>query len=226
MMSTTNIALLMAAAYLIGSIPTGWLVARAHGVNILQHGSGNLGATNVGRVLGRKWGMLVLAMDMAKGAAATVSAGLLTGPLADAPADGLTRCMIWLGAGFACLLGNVFSIFLRFKGGKGVATSLGVVLGIYPYVTLPTLAALLVFGIVVKTTRYVSLGSLAAAGFLPVAFVIMGRLAGWPLSEQYPLLALLVLMVVVVFVRHRSNISRLLAGTENRIGERRDAQPQ
>lgn len=213
-----QVAILIVTSYLLGSVPTGLLVARSRGVDIRKQGSGNFGATNVGRVLGRKWGILVFLLDIGKGAMATAVAGVLTGHLAPSPVDPFWRNIIWLGTGIACVLGNVFPVFLGFRGGKGVATSLGVMLGIYPYLTLPALSAFVVWAIVVKFSRYVSLGSLVAAVFVPGCFVLMAKLANWPLSEHYPLLALLVLVAILVFVRHRTNIARLISGTENRIG--------
>ncbi len=215
--------LLMLASYLIGSIPIGVLVARAKGVDILKTGSGNPGATNVGRTLGRKWGVLVLVLDMLKGASISLAAMIV---LETSQAAGTyelsttSRDLIWLGAGMCCIFGNLASIFLRFKGGKGVATSFGVILGIYPYLTLPGLVAGLIWAIVVKLSRYVSLGSIVASCSLPFSFVVFARLRSWPLGEHYPLLGLTIAIAVFVLIRHRSNLGRLIAGTENRIGPR------
>lgn len=212
-------AVLILGSYLLGSIPTGLVVARSRGVDIRRQGSGNFGATNVGRVLGRRWGVLVFLLDLAKGAAATICAGLVSGPWAEAPVAPLWRDILWLTSGMACVLGNVFPVFAGFKGGKGVATSLGVMLGIYPYLTLPALSAFVLWALVVTFTRYVSLGSIVAAVFVPICFLVMAKLARWPLAEHYPLLALLVIVAALVVTRHRANIARLLAGTENRIGQ-------
>jgi len=213
------LAFLILGCYLLGAVPFGYLVARWKGVDIRRHGSGNVGATNVGRVLGRRFGVLVLALDAAKGAAATVTAGWLMTRLPSL--GGLSpshRDLVLLGAGAACVIGNILPIYLRFRGGKGVATSLGVVLGIYPYLTWPALAVAAVWVLVVLATRYVSLGSIAAAGLLPPVFAAMAWWRQWSLAEHYPLLILCLLMAAAVLIRHRGNIRRLLDGTENRIG--------
>mgnify|MGYP002623896993 FL=1 len=138
---------------------------------------------------------------------------------------GALRDWIWLGAGATCVIGGMFPFYLKFRGGKGVAASLGVILGIYPYLTLPGLLALVLWGVVVRFTGFVSLGSLCAAAFLPIGFAVMSRLAAWPLSDHYPLLCLLVTIALLVIARHRDNIRRLLAGTENRIGRIRSGNP-
>lgn len=217
-----QLSLLFAAAYLLGSIPFGLIISRAKGVDIRKHGSGNLGATNVGRVLGRRWGALVFILDAGKGALAAGLAGFLIAR-SDAPWISSRPAHVdWLllGAGLCCLLGNIAPFYLGFKGGKGVAASLGFVLGVYPYLTLPGLAAGAVWLITVKISRYVSLGSILAACALPIAFVAAARLSSWTLAEHYPLFCLAVAMAILVLLRHRSNIARLLAGTENRVGRR------
>ncbi len=220
MNSPLHIILLMLGAYLVGSIPVGLIVSRLKGVDIRRHGSGNPGATNVGRVLGRKWGLMVFVIDVLKGALSTIGAGLLHTMLSDAPdqSDPVSRDFILIGAGLCCVVGNLAPVFAGFKGGKGVATSLGVVLGIYPYLTLPALAAFFVWAIVVKLSGYISLGSIIAALSLPLTFVGFAGLSDWTLADHYPILGMTLIMVVLVFVRHRANIKRLLSGTENRIG--------
>jgi glycerol-3-phosphate acyltransferase PlsY len=216
-----QVGIIFAAAYLIGSIPFGLLVARLKGTDIRRHGSGNLGATNVGRVLGRKWGTLVLLLDAGKGLVTiqAVSAFLARSGnpwILSAPAHG---DWVLLGAGLWCLLGNIAPFYLGFRGGKGVATSLGLILGVYPYLTLPGLAAGMVWVLAVKISGFVSLGSILAACALPIAFVGVAGLSQWSVADHYPLLCLVSGMAVLVLVRHRSNMGRLLAGTENRIGQ-------
>jgi len=210
--------LLIIGAYLLGGIPCGLLVAKAKGVDVRRHGSGNVGATNVGRVLGRKWGGIVFILDVAKGALSTLAAGMLfskSTPFSPSQMD-----LIRLGAALACVLGSIAPVYLRFRGGKGVAASLGVMLGIYPYLTITALIVLIVWLIVVKTTRYVSLGSMIAAGALPFVFTGLTWGLQWGLVQHLPLFGLCVAMAVIVLIRHRDNMRRLWAGTENKLGQR------
>lgn len=215
-----QIVALFFVSYLIGGIPFGLIVSRIKGIDIRRHGSGNYGATNVGRVLGRKWGVLVLSLDAIKGGLTSVGAMMfLQSGHHHHEIEQVQRDFIWLGTGLCCVIGNIAPAYLRFKGGKGVATTLGVILGIWPYLTLPALATTLVWTVVVMLSRYVSLGSIVAAGVLPLAFLLISRLKEWPLKDHYPLLGLTLVVGAMILVRHRSNIGRLLAGTENRIGE-------
>lgn len=199
------------AAYLIGAIPFGFLVARLRGVDILQVGSGNIGATNVGRVLGKKFGILVFVLDFLKGALPTLGAGLLAQRHA-------AELGPWLGgdglpvlAGLAAFLGHLFPVYLRFKGGKGVATGAGVVLVLVPFAAL---AALITWVAVVFLSRYVSLASLAAA----LALVAMRLTSPNAFdSERATLTWFCIIAAALIFVRHRSNIARLLEHKENKI---------
>lgn len=213
------IVLWLIASYLIGSVPTGLVVSRLRGVDIRRHGSGNLGSTNIGRVLGKRWGTFVLLLDVAKGALTSVGAYFLF--LQDHPPSpnvgAIPGDIIWLGTGLCCIAGNTAPFYLKFKGGKGVATALGVVLGIYPYLTPAAVIAVLIWAAVRNTTRYVSLASILASCSLPISFLICAQWQGWPIREHYPLLALAAVVAVVIALRHRSNIGRLLAGTENKV---------
>lgn len=186
--------LLLICAYLLGSVPTGLLLARALGVNIRETGSGNIGATNVYRTMGRKVGILTLIGDCLKGLIPVLVAKWL----------GLPE--LWIAAiGLAAFLGHVYSIFLRFKGGKGVATALGVFLGTSP---LSVLIAVVVFALVLYKWRYVSLASIVAAALIPVIVWLVGC---------QPELAVMSLAIAgVVIFRHRENIARLRAGTESK----------
>ncbi len=215
-----QIGLLLFGSYLVGTIPIGLIVSRLKGVDIRRQGSGNYGATNVGRVLGRGWGAVVLALEAGKGACTSIGASYILGRIGGEFVAGssIKHDLVWLGTGLCCVLGNTLPVFLRFKGGKGVATALGVILGIWPYLTGPAVVALMVWAAVVLSTRYVSLGSIVAACTLPVSFLGMARLWGWVISEHSPLLALSVLLPVIIIIRHRGNIGRLLAGTENKMG--------
>lgn len=204
-------ALGLLLAYLLGSVPFGFLVARARGVDIRRLGSGNIGATNVYRTLGRGPGLLTFALDFGKGLAATRALNLAAAALAarlgapDAAAD------LWLQllCGAGALAGHSFPVFLGFRGGKGVATGAGLAVGLAP---LAALGALLVWGVVFGIGRYVSLASIAAAATVAAL--------GWLLYGSVPprplLPAVLTLLAVLVIARHHANLRRLWAGTENR----------
>jgi glycerol-3-phosphate acyltransferase PlsY len=183
-------------AYLIGSIPTGLLIAQwAKGIDIRQHGSGNIGATNIARILGSKFGALTLALDMAKGFL----------PVLLVKAFVPDQHVIQIAAGFAAVGGHTYSLFLNFKGGKGVATAGGVFLALLPG---PTIAALLVFAIVVFTTQYVSLGSITASLTLPLASLL--------LRKPWVMVIFSAVIAALIVYKHRDNIKRLRAGKENR----------
>lgn len=214
---------LIPLAYLVGSIPFGLLVGLARGIDPRKSGSGNIGATNLGRLLGGRYFALVFTLDVLKGMAPVLAAGILLarrdgGLHRGSHADSL-ELILWLSVGLAAILGHVFSLFLSFKGGKGVATSLGVALGIFPYFTFAALGGALIFAIVFKITRYVSLASMVAAGSFPLLYISIGLTRGWPVfREQLPLLLVALLVTGMIFLKHRANIARLRAGTENRFG--------
>lgn len=206
---------LIPVAYLVGSVPFGLLVGKMRGIDVRTAGSGNIGATNVGRLLGAKFFALVFVLDMLKGLLPMLAAGAIVG---FAAADATTY-LLWLAVGFAAIVGHMFSLFLRFKGGKGVATSAGVVLGLFPYFTLPAATALAIWGALFGKTRIVSLASIAAAVAFPVVYLAFALAGGWnPHREQLPLLVFSVLMALMIVFRHRSNIRRLREGTEHRFG--------
>ena len=212
-----NFAVMLVGAYLIGSIPFGVIIARARGVDLRTKGSGNIGATNVGRVLGPPWGYLCFVLDTLKGFGPVLAAGLYLRRPGELPS--LESQAVWLTVAFGVIAGHIFSVYLRFRGGKGVATSLGALLGFFPYFTWAGLAALGIWIAVVLIWRYVSLASIAAAGAFPVLFVGASALGGEPVGRLWPLLAFAVAMATLIIARHHSNIARLLAGTENKIGQ-------
>ncbi|MBP8130144.1 MAG: glycerol-3-phosphate 1-O-acyltransferase PlsY [Candidatus Hydrogenedentes bacterium] len=206
-MNTVWCAAAVAVSYVLGSIPTGlWLGLRLRGVDIREHGSRNIGATNTLRVLGRGLGALALAGDMLKGAVPVLAAA---------------RLGLWphlpLACGVAAIFGHTFSVFLRFRGGKGVATGAGVFLAL---AWLPALLAGLVFAAVVAATRMVSAGSCSAAIVLAVAALLLPY--GWPVRVAAVLIAALVVW------KHRANIQRILKGEESRISfsSKREAGPK
>ncbi|BCS55140.1 glycerol-3-phosphate 1-O-acyltransferase PlsY [Geobacter sp. SVR] len=184
----------IAASYMLGSIPTGLLLGKLYGIDVRKEGSGNIGATNLYRTVGRKVGVMTLIGDCLK--------GLI--PVLAARQFGLSAEQVaWVGLAAFC--GHVFSVFLRFKGGKGVATALGVFLGLAP---LAVAIALGVFVGLMLKWRYVSLGSVSAAAVMPLVVAFLG-------GDQ-PLVAVTLVIAMIVIMRHHENIKRLLAGTENR----------
>lgn len=196
------------ASYLLGSIPAAYIAGRSRGIDLRKHGSGNLGATNVIRVLGARIGLLVFAFDMAKGA---VSALLFPHwvPAAEMPfANPIILAII---CGVAAIIGHVRPIYLRFgKGGKGVATAAGVFLALAPVQTTLTIA---IFAVVLLSSGFVSLGSLTSAAMLPILLAIT-------VGTRSPLFAISIVVGVFVFWTHRSNIVRLRNGDEHRFGKR------
>jgi acyl phosphate:glycerol-3-phosphate acyltransferase len=215
---------LVPVAYLIGSIPFGLIVARTKGVDPRLSGSGNIGATNVARALGgKRWFFLVFFLDLFKSLGPMLLASAIFNRVPRAQHDWHVYAL-WLLVGFAAVLGHMYSVFLTFKGGKGVATSAGVMMGLWPFFTVPGFVAIGVFIVVLATTRYMSLGSILAACTLPVAYLAIGLARGWPVfGDQLPLLAFAVLMAGMIVWKHRTNIVRLRAGTENRMGQKRAA---
>src|SRR5688500_11343113 len=209
--------ILIPLAYLVGSIPFGLIVGLAKGVDPRKGGSGNIGATNVARLLGKRWFFVVFTLDMCKSLVPMLIASAIAHRVPETERD-WTIYLLWLLVGFAAVLGHMFSLFLRFTGGKGVATSTGVVLGLWPYFTLPGAIAIGVFLVVFFIWRYISLGSIVAAATVPVAYVAIGVARGWPVfGSQLPLLIFAAVMALLIIYKHRSNIARLRAGTENRM---------
>lgn len=202
------VCLVAVAAYLLGAIPFGYFVGKARGVNVLEKGSGNIGATNVGRLLGARWGVVVFLLDFTKGALPVFLAGLLPPPSdADLPPDSLR-----VVAGIAAFLGHLFPVYLGFRGGKGVATGAGVIAVLVPALTAIVLA---VWGVVVLSTRYVSLASLIAASLL---FGLRIALYDAPWERDHLVITLFCLVgAILVILRHHANIRRLLSGTEHRL---------
>jgi len=190
--------LALVLSYLVGSIPTGVILGKLKGIDVRSAGSGNIGATNVARVLGKGKGVLTLLADAAKGFLPVFIALQLGFDHAAAA---------WVAA--AAFLGHLYPIYLKFRGGKGVATALGALLMLAP---LATVILMIVFGGVLLTSRIVSLGSIAAAAAAPVTL--------WLLSYPPPLIAMGAFLGAMVILRHHANIQRLLAGTEPRLGSR------
>lgn len=196
------------ASYLLGSIPAAMIAGNANGIDLRKHGSGNLGATNVIRVLGTKIGLAVFAFDMAKGALPVIFFPRWLGA-ANVPFHDATIFAILCGV--AAIVGHVRPIYLKFgKGGKGVATAAGVFLALAP---IQTLLTLIIFAVVLLSSGYVSLGSLTSAAMLPV-------LLGLTVGLRSPLFVISVLVALFVFWTHRANIVRLRNGDEHRFGKK------
>jgi acyl phosphate:glycerol-3-phosphate acyltransferase len=193
--------------YLLGSFPAGYFAGRLAGVDVRAVGSGNIGATNVLRVLGKRWGYPVFLIDAFKGFAAVRLAFVFVTyyPAAKPYAEYFA-----ILAAIMSVAGHSFPVWLRFKGGKGVATSAGAVIGLMP---LAVPVVFLVWVVVFETTRYVSLASIIAAVALPI---IVSVLARWKFVDTWALIYFSIAIMVLVLWRHRSNCSRLLNGTEQR----------
>jgi glycerol-3-phosphate acyltransferase PlsY len=197
--------------YLLGSIPNGYLAGRLRGVDVRQHGSGNIGATNVLRVLGKPWGFGVFFADALKGFLAVRLALELVSRTPGA-ADYSEFYAILAAA--ACVAGHSFPVWLKFKGGKGVATSAGAIFGVTP---IAAITIFLVWLLIFQTTRYVSVASVIAAIALPVAMVVLIRMGK---TQGVVLFYFSTAMTALVVWRHRSNLMRLRNGTEQRFSRR------
>ena len=203
-------------SYFVGSIPTGLLIGKlVKGIDIREHGSGNMGGTNVFRVIGKKFGILVVLLDALKGAiAVVVIARLFMGsfPFTNVtPFDDFTLIQIF--AGLAAVVGHIWTIFAGFKGGKGIATALGFLITI---ITVDMLVAIAVFVLVVSVSRYISLGSILAAVSVPLIMIVRTNVFNVNIEGYHTILPFAVAIAFLVIYTHRSNISRLYNGNENR----------
>lgn len=208
-----NFVILIVVSYLLGSIPFGLLIAKAHGRDLRSIGSGNIGATNLARALSKKWAYFCFALDTAKGLAPMLIAA---GFIDSAPT--ITELFLWLAVGSAAVLGHIFPIYIGFKGGKGVATSFGVALGLWPYYTICAAAAFLIWVVVVLLWRYISLASIAASVTFPLVLLLaIILIPAWRFANLWPILITAIAIPLMVIVRHRQNIKRLIAGTESKI---------
>lgn len=211
------LATIIILSYLIGSIPTSIIISRAaKGIDIREHGSGNAGGTNVMRVLGWKHGTLVILLDALKGVLAVVVVARLhygSMPFENAtPFDDFT--LVQIIAGISAVIGHIWTVFAGFKGGKGIATALGMLLMI---VTVDMLIAIGVFLLVVTFSRYVSLGSLAGAVAVPLTLIVRENVFHVDIPNYHTLLPFLILLSLLVIFTHRKNVVRLLNGSENKI---------
>ncbi len=213
--------LIILASFLAGSIPFGLLIARAKGVDIRKHGSGNIGATNVGRVLGKKWFFVCFGLDVLKGLLPTLAMGAALGALGSFTMT-LHDGAWWLGAAVASILGHVFCPWIGFRGGKGVATGLGALLGVFPLLSVAGAVATVAWLIVMMLWRYVSLASIVASMTLAPTIALAWWLAsrGRGAASPDPAMLLFVgvgaLLTLLVVWTHRANIGRLRSGSELR----------
>jgi len=221
-------------AFLAGSFPTGLLIGRLHGIDIRKHGSGNIGATNVGRILGAKAWLACFTIDLLKGLIPTLIMGWWAGLLGAWVVEP-AHALLWLIGMVMPMLGHMFPPWLKFKGGKGVATGLGTVLAVYPTLTLAAGASLIVFIIALARWRYVSLGSMLAGAILPIVVMIEFGAIYSKREQMFPVpgeywwqtaliyLAFTIAVATLVIVRHKANIGRIRAGTEPKVGEKKRA---
>jgi len=223
------LAILLPLAYLVGSIPVGLLVARTRGIDIRAHGSGNIGATNVGRVLGPRLGLMVFALDLVKGLAPALAFSLLADVVHYDRPWPLHLAHVAVAAG--AVIGHVFPVWLRFKGGKGVATGLGALLGTFPVLTFVAVGTAIIWSVAVRITRMVGISSVIAGLSMPLlvlgaALVLQVGFPGvseprpysWFLGVLWPHLLVTGLLACLVVYTHRTNIARTMAGTEPKVG--------
>jgi glycerol-3-phosphate acyltransferase PlsY len=194
------------------------------GVDIREHGSKNIGATNAVRVLGRPVGYVVFVLDVLKGTAPVLVAGWLLGALGGVAPDAVVMWK-WLAVAMSAVLGHVFSPWVGFKGGKGVATGFGALLGVYPVITFAAIGAFVLWVVVVRLSRYVSLASIAAAAGLPVLVLASPVVLGWVgmggggIAPVLPAAVVTGVLGVLVIFKHRGNVRRLVAGSESKVGQ-------
>lgn len=232
-------------AYLSGSIPFGLLIGKINGIDIREHGSGNIGATNLGRVLGRRFFFACFFLDMLKGLLPTLLAGHFMGTLGTLRVE-TGDAFWWLAVMVAAVLGHMFSPWIGFKGGKGVATGLGALIGVFPAMALPAAGALMVYLIVLTLWRYVSLASCSAAASLPLwTWVVFAQYRTLMLRQRstaldwerltieqvemakgdipnygIPFFVVTIALALLVIYKHRTNLSRISRGEEPKVGER------
>ncbi|MFK7759957.1 MAG: glycerol-3-phosphate 1-O-acyltransferase PlsY [Phycisphaerales bacterium] len=234
--------LLIPFAFLMGSIPFGFLIGRLKGVDIREHGSGNIGASNLGRMFGKQYFFLCFALDFSKGVTPTLIAGSVLGTLGTleiAPKE----AWIWLAVMFAAPVGHMFTPWLGFKGGKGVATGMGALVGVLPAMTIPATGALVVFLVVLMLWKMIGVASTLASASIPLwtwyAFAqyetlqerriaSMPQFADIPASDidlmapnfGFPFVVASLVLALIVIYKHRGNLQRALAGTEPKIGSK------
>ncbi|MBK8945512.1 MAG: glycerol-3-phosphate 1-O-acyltransferase PlsY [Ignavibacteriae bacterium] len=212
-----NLLFIIVLSYLVGSIPISIILTKlVKGVDVRNFGSGNAGGTNVSRVLGKKYGVLTIILDAFKGVIAVVFISRLyfgNFPFPNnTPFDDFT--LIQIIAGISAVIGHIWTIFAGFKGGKGIATGLGVLVSI---VTLDMIMALGVFLIVVYFSKYISLASMSAAVSVPLIMIIRENIFGVDIPSYHNILPFVIALALLVIYTHRANVDRLIKGSENKI---------
>jgi glycerol-3-phosphate acyltransferase PlsY len=210
-----NLILILLLSYLIGSIPTGVIISKVFfGFDIRTQGSGNMGSTNVFRVLGTKWGIFVQLADIIKGIVAVVLTAYLFNPVQFSQNFTLesNSVITQFVAGMAAVLGHIFSIFVKFKGGKGVNTAFGLIVALVP---IDATFALIVFIIVVMLTGYVSLSSILGASTLPISMLIRTYFFGANIEGYNIIIYFAFSLALIIIITHIKNIGRLINGTEH-----------
>ncbi len=212
-----NLLVILILSYLVGSVPTSIIMSKlVRGIDIREHGSGNAGGSNVFRVLGWKYGLSVILLDASKGIIAVLLISRLylgNFPFPNAtPFDDFT--LVQIIAGVAAVLGHIWTIFASFKGGKGIATGLGFLVSI---VTVDMLLGLVVFGIVVMVSKYISLGSLSAAVSVPLFMIVRENIFGVDISGYHTILPFTIFLAFLVMYTHKANIKRIINGNENKV---------
>ncbi|PKL84181.1 MAG: acyl-phosphate glycerol 3-phosphate acyltransferase [Ignavibacteriae bacterium HGW-Ignavibacteriae-3] len=212
-----NLIFVIILSYLAGSIPTSIIISKlVRGIDIREHGSGNAGGSNVFRILGWKYGILVILLDALKGALAVILIARLyldSFPFTNiTPFDDFT--LVQIICGVVAVMGHIWTVFAGFRGGKGIATGLGVLIMI---VTIDMALALGVFFLVVSLSRYISLGSIAAAIAVPVILVIRENIFGIDIQGYHTVLPFTIALALLVIYTHRKNINRIIHGSESKI---------
>ena len=212
-----NLLVVIILSYLVGSIPSALLVSKAvKGIDIREHGSGNMGGSNVFRVIGWKYGVLVIVLDALKGALTVVLISRLY--LGSFPFNNVTPfddfTLVQIIAGLAAVVGHIWTAFAGFRGGKGIATALGFLVTI---ITVDMLLAMGIFLIVVYLSRYISLGSISAAVSVPLIMIVRENIFNVDIQGYHTILPFSIALAFLVMYTHRSNLKRLIAGSENRI---------
>ena len=204
---------LIPLSYLLGSIPFAMIIARAHKIDLRSTGSGNIGATNLSRALGRNWGIFCFCLDVLKGVIPMLAASLLLP--AEPSAVELSMSIL---TGLAAVTGHIFPVYIGFKGGKGVATSFGIALGLWQYYCLPAAIAIIIWTAALVIRRYISLASVIASASFPLSLCSIILLKEtWTTDRLWPLMIVSAAIPAMVIIRHISNIRRIAAGTEPKV---------